>query len=266
MASSPSPRSKNSLEATLLYFSKYGFPLTSDELWFWQHFSKISKFKIRNLNSNLKFQISNWKLRKQREVISKKKWLIANRVGKQLSKIKFIEAIFVTGSLAMSNCTSDADIDLMIVTSPNTLWLTRPLVYLLLSSTRRKPQVTSAPDKICDNLYLDTYCLPLTTHNLYLAHEILQAKCLFDRGGIHRRFLEANAWVKNYLPIAYREILKTHPHPNPTTHNSQLTTILLYSINLLLFCLQYLYMRSKMTTERVGPGFAFFHPASSLPS
>lgn len=32
-------------------------------------------------------------------------------------------------------------------------------------------------------------------------------------------------------------------------------------LNLVFFVLQFLYMKSKMTTERVGLSYAFFHPA-----
>ena len=64
-------------------------------------------------------------LRQQREQFSKTKWLIARRVGEQLKKFPFIIAIFVTGALAMNNCPKDDDIDLMLVTYPNTLWITR---------------------------------------------------------------------------------------------------------------------------------------------
>ncbi|TSC84472.1 MAG: hypothetical protein G01um101416_1074 [Microgenomates group bacterium Gr01-1014_16] len=256
----PSNRSKTSLEATLLYFSKYNYPLISAELWFWQHQTSFSKLKIDKFIEHWTLNTEHSKTRKQRELISQQKWVIARGVGDKLRKIPFVEAIFVTGSLAMSNCTPNDDVDLMIITSPNTLWLTRLLVYLAIRHFRRKPNVLSAPDKICDNLYLDTYHLPLTTHNLYYAHEILQAKCIFDRGGTHRQFLLANPWVKTYLPVAYRESLR---HLSLT--NYQLTnqlTILLYPINLLLFWLQYLYMLPKMTTERVSLGSAFFHPAS----
>ena len=264
MASSPPSRSKNSLLETIQYFAKYDYPLTSEELWFWQHFTKISKFKIRNLNSNLKFKISNWKLRKRREIISKGKWLIAHRVGESLQKIPFIEAIFVTGSLAMNNCKSDADIDLMLITSPNSLWLTRLLVYLQIHSFRRHPHVTSAPDRVCDNLYLDIKNLELRIRNLYTAHEILQAKCIFDRSNIHQQFLTANSWVKSYLPIAYSESIKKFNNLDLTSNFKFQISNLLFPINFLLFILQYLYMKPKMTNEKVSLHSAFFHP--HLPS
>src|SRR3989344_5071296 len=93
-----------SLRKTLDYFAKYNYPLTADELWFWQHGTRISKFKIRNLNSNFKSQISNWQLRRQREKFSQVKWKIAKKVGESLRIFPTIAAVYVTGALAMNNC------------------------------------------------------------------------------------------------------------------------------------------------------------------
>ena len=141
-----------SLRKTLDYFAKYNYPLTADELWFWQHGTRISKFKIRNLNSNFKSQISNWQLRRQREKFSQVKWKIAKKVGESLRIFPTIAAVYVTGALAMNNCPKDDDIDIMIITSPNTLWVTRFFVNLFLWRYRRLPGQTSAPNKICPNL------------------------------------------------------------------------------------------------------------------
>lgn len=164
----------------------------------------------------------------------------------------------------MDNSPKHDDIDFMIITSPNTLWLTRLLVIVLLNKSRRPKQLPehSSPkvsDKICDNLYLDTNNLKINNKNLYTAHEILQAKCIFDRSGVHRRFLESNSWVKNYLPIAYRESLKKISKKLICNKKYAISNFL-YPVNLLLFWLQYLYMLPSMTTERVSLGYAFFHP------
>ena len=282
MASSSLPQLKNnSLANTLSYFARYDYPLTYTEIRRWS--SKPlplapSPGQRHEQSENLGegwgevqkkdgfYFLSGYQnpihLRKQRAKFSKPKWLIARRVGDKLSKIPFIQAIFVTGALAMNNCPADDDIDLMIITSPHTLWLTRLLVYLNIHSFRRKPGVKIAPGLICDNLYLDANSLRLTANNLYTAHEILQAKCIFDRGGTHYGFLTANSWAKDYLPVAYSESLKNLKFNNLDLISNLKFKIsnLLFPINLLLFWLQYLYMKPKMTTERVGLGYAFFHP------
>ncbi len=255
-----------SLSKTLSYFDKYDYPLTADELWYWQHSTSFSKIKILNLIKNCKLKIKNWKTRKQRERFSRKKWLIAKRVGEQLKKFPPIAAIFVTGALTMNNCPENDDIDLMIVTYPHTLWLTRffVVIYLKLLGIRRHPSTMNyellTNNQICDNLWLDTENLKLKTKNLYIAHEILQAKVLWDRSDIHNQFLTQNSWVKKYLPVAYRESLKIKNLNLIKNLKLKIKNWILWPINFLFFVPQYLYMKPKMTSEKVGPGFAFFHP------
>src|SRR3990172_3826464 len=228
MASSSLPQLKNnSLANTLSYFARYDYPLTYTKIRRWSSKSlplAPSPGQRHEQSENLGegwgevqkkdgfYFLSGYQnsihLRKQRAKFSKPKWLIARRVGDKLSKIPFIQAIFVTGALAMSNCPEDDDIDLMIIASPHTLWLARFLVHLSLGSLRRRPSLphTSplSSNKICDNLYLDTNNLIVHEHSIYTAHEILQAKCIFDRGGVHRQFLLSNSWVKKFLPVAYK--------------------------------------------------------------
>jgi hypothetical protein len=261
------------LNAVLSYSDNYSYPLTAQEVWFWQIQSTLSRPQVaKYLSSRSSFHgfyylhRSTVNVRASRVVSSASKWRKTQLTAKLLRFIPTIQAIFVTGSLAMSNSPPDDDIDLMIVTAPNTLWLTRLLVITVLTQKglRRPPYLPehSSPkvcDKICDNLYLDGDNLQLTTHNLYTAHEILQAKCIFERSNIHSQFLKTNSWVGDYLPIAYRQTLKSIPKP-PICNKQYAICNILWPINLLLFSLQYLYMLPRMTSERVSLGYAFFHP------
>lgn len=270
-----------SLADALGYSDQFDYPLTLGELWQWQITSSLSLSRIRSLLSRYPFHFRSFyylpgrrrlvELRAARLHSGQPKWVIARQVVASLARLPTISAIFVTGSLAMDNCPPDDDIDLMVITSPHTLWITRALVIIYLSFLRlRRPAGLpehSSPrvaDKICDNLYLDTRHLPLPIHNLYIAHELLQAKCLFDRASIRHNFLLANTWVGDYLPVAYKSQLAGLPSPI-TLHISYFINLFLYPINLVLFVLQYLYMRPKITSESIGLGFAFFHPRPPSP-
>ena len=147
-----------SLRNTLSYFDRYDYPLTLDEARFWQE--KPGSFLLRPQDAKGETLFSRKgkyyflpgrshivSLRQQREQFSKTKWLIARRVGEQLKKFPFIIAIFVTGALAMNNCPKDDDIDLMLVTYPNTLWITRFFVNLYLWRLRRFPAKPLLPTK-----------------------------------------------------------------------------------------------------------------------
>lgn len=260
---------------TQAYFNHFRYPLTPTETWFWQ---SESTFTHSQISQYLKRHPASFspRLRHQRQIYSKNKLNLASKVISGLSRIPTISAIFITGSLAMNNCPRYDDIDLMIVTNPNTLWLTRFIVilYLKFKHLRRNPNLPehSSPrvsDKICDNLYLDLNHLAIepSNHNeLFLSHEILQAKCIFDRGGVHQQFLTANSWTKKYLPIAYFESIKKFKNSHIELLNSnfkfQIVNYIFWPLNLLLFIVQYLYMLPHLTSEKISLGYAFFHPRS----
>jgi len=252
---------------TLRYFDKYDYPLTKKEILFWTspitHPSipslKLREGKTRGELFFLSGREKIIKLRTQREKYSLLKWGKAYQYASQLVKIPFVLAIFVTGSLAMNNCKKNDDIDFMVITDPNTLWIVRFLANIMFIKNRRYPHQKNASDKICINLWLDSRNLKVESRSLYHAHEILQAKCIFDHGGIQYNFLKQNSWVKEYLPNAYKRTFENLKIKNlKLIENCKLKIV-----NYILFVLQYLYMKSKMTTERVGLGFAFFHPNSS---
>ena len=258
---------------TLRYFDKFDYPLTKKELQYWLHTTlapgtpsyvgggqgvvyKDSYYFFKNRNYLVK-------LRQQREKYSLLKWGRAYEYAAKLAKLPFVLAIFITGSLAMNNCKKSDDIDFMVVTCPDTLWIARLISLLMFWNTRRLPGQKIAPDKVCLNLWLDIKNLKLKKSislikNLYVAHEILQAKCIFDRGGIQYQFLKQNVWVRGYLPNAYRLSLNNLKFKIYNLNSNLKFKIL----NYILFVLQYLYMKPKMTTEKVGLGFAFFHPKS----
>jgi len=143
-------------------------------------------------------------IRKQRENQGQKKLIIARRTTNWLKMIPTIKMIGVTGALAMNNAREDDDIDILIVTSKNRLWLTRFLVVLLteLVARRRHPNDKETRDKICLNMFLDEKCLgvPEKERDLFTAHEVCQLVPIYDRNGTYKKFLEKNLWVKKYLP------------------------------------------------------------------
>ena len=264
MASLRPRQLRNKILSTLAYFDKYDYPLTLSEVRYWAARRGFNPLRLRRIGLNpirgyyfLPGRSHIITLRQQREIYSRKKWQIAIQVGKKLSKFPSIAAVFVTGALAMNNCPQDDDIDLMMVTYPNTLWITRFFINLYLHRIRRFPRQSRAPDKVCPNLWLDTDHLFIPDHSLRTAHEILQAKVLWDRSEVHHQFLKQNPWVKEYLPVAYKGSI---PDRASASRDWILFDFLLWPINLFFFIVQYLYMKSKMTSERVGLGYAFFHP------
>ncbi len=137
-------------------------------------------------------------LRRQRQNFSRLKWPIARKAARVLSLIPSVKLVAVTGALAMNNSDKDDDIDLMIVTAKNRLWLTRlAALVLLFPWLRRQRRVNN---RICLNLWLDDSVLAIKRQDLYIAHELCQARPVFERNGAYQKFIAANLWYKKFLP------------------------------------------------------------------
>jgi len=271
---------------TLAYSRHFGLPLTPEKLHRWLISSRpISLARLRPYLPKL--TAPNRQLIEDRLFCSQKKLLTARRLARLLGLFPTIKLICATGSLAVDNAQQYDDLDIMVVTSADTLWLTRPLVifFLKILGLRRptslpehqSPQVS---DKVCDNLWLDetALALPGNKRNLYTAHEVLQARPLFDRGNTHARFISANPWTKNYLANAYlskvlpgtvaqANRLSAVPIPKSARSNSSQVEPLipprwnfLSLLNSLAFKLQYHYMKKKITRETITLHSAYFHP------
>lgn len=268
---------RQAVAQTLAYSRHFGLPLTPEKLHLWLISPRpISLARLRPYLPKLTAQ--NRRLIADRHLYTQKKLQTARRLARLLGLFPTIKLICATGSLAVDNAKQYDDLDIMVVTSANALWLTRPLIIFFLKILRlRRP--TSLPehrspivsDKICDNLWLDAtaLALPENKRNLYTAHEVLQAKPLFNRGGVYAAFIRANSWTKNHLANAYGEAVakrsSTHPRGGklllPGGRIGLLGRCNFWPIlNLLAFKLQYHYMKPKITRETITLHSAYFHP------
>jgi len=268
--------SKSSSFASLKYHDIFNYPLTSDEIKKWQ----VGKeFTISNLqfptNEKQNFHFINGrqniiKTRIQNEKYSKKKLKIAKEAAKTISRIPTVLFVGITGSLAMMNAKKDSDIDLLIITKSEMLWISRLLVYCLLvigDFSLRKPRVKNERDTLCLNMWLDETDLvwDKKDRNIYTAHEIAQVVPLVNKNKIYKRFLNINKWILNYWPnsvkirksnIEYRNKLEF----SKIKYLNIVSNFVLRASNLVSFKFQYWYMKNKITREVVTPTRAIFHP------
>lgn len=236
---------QNSILKTLAYADIFDYPLTAKEILYWlinpppkfkplqskpltllkplvprpchkklgSILLELEKQKIIENRNNFFFLKNRQKLvktRLAREKIGFSKIQKARKTALFLAKIPTIQMIALTGSLAMNNAKKESDIDLMIVTRSNTLWITRAIVVGILKLKGLYPQNKRIENQICTNIFLDQKYLsvPKQMRSLYTAHEVLQAKPLYDRGEIYKQYLKANKWTSSFLPNACRQKTK----------------------------------------------------------
>jgi hypothetical protein len=133
-------------------------------------------------------------LRRQREAFSLVLWEQAKRYGRLIAAVPFVRMVSITGSLAMNNVSdSHDDIDLLIVTAENRVWLARGLTILIVHLAR------TLGVELCPNYVIAEHKLELGEPSLFAAHEMAQ---LIPISGLdtYFRLLESNTWLVDYLP------------------------------------------------------------------
>ena len=181
-----------------------------------------------------------------------------------IKKIPWIQAVVVTGSVAMNNAKSSDDLDLLVICQPNTLWLVRPILLFLafLLGKKRGKRGNHKDNSWCFNIFLeiDGLKIPSSWRNIFNAYELMQAKFIYDRGGAEGKWLQDNKWVERVLPNYYvaRCVKLTHSYTNQPINRS--TNKLICWLNHLAFYLQYNYMKASITREKVSLHAAWFHP------
>lgn len=213
------------IRRVLEYFALFGYPPTLDEV---HRFLSVPfsieslAVKIRKFTASQAFETSEGI--EERFVLpsnelfferypSRRKTALAKLKGVNfylslLQRFPVIEFIGVSGSLAMLNGRGKDDIDLCIVTREGGLWtgrLTAVLLALLLGK-KRKRRVKYASDKVCLNLFFSRADLVIPKHkrNEYIAHELLQLRTMYDKGGVYDELLTRNSWVYDLFPNARR--------------------------------------------------------------
>lgn len=238
----------------VMYADIFDYPLTPSEAHFWTvHTQKTSKYIHINKRGIL------LEIRKKREEEALQKWQIANHVGNYLRWIPSIKLVGVTGGLSQNNTNKDDDIDFFIITASRTVWVTRFFATALLDffQVRRKPNEHRVENKICLNMFISEDVLAIHNQNLYTAHEILQMKPLWYRENVYWKFMQANLWVKEYLPNAFRL-------PEQRNQNNNIIFMLYILLFVILepffYFFQKVYMNKKLTSEQVTRDRIAFHP------
>ena len=145
----------------------------------------------------------------------------------------------------------------MIVTTSNSLWTSRLLVYglLLISGFKlRIPRNKNEKNRLCLNIWMDENDLIWREidRNVYTAHEMAQITPIVNKNKTYEKLLWKNKWILNYWPNAVK-ISNVSSFPD-----NRLSA--LSFLEKIAFKIQYLHMSRRITREIVTPTRALFHP------
>jgi len=225
------------IKKTLAFFDIFDYPLTDWEIYkyLWTKDSaqkSVHYGEIKNILNSAPVGIQQEEgfyflsgrselvaLRKQRQIIARKKYKRALRVIKILSIFPFIKMIAVCNTLAYDNVRDDSDIDLFIVTAKNKIWTARFYAILFLKIFHLRPTKKSKKDKICLNFFVSEGGLnlqPLTIENdVYFTYWLKQMAPVYD-DKVFNKLTKENVGIiqniNNSSPVGFFNKRKT-------THN-----------------------------------------------
>lgn len=202
---------KNNVLRTLLYYDIFSFPLNAEELFTFMPSNSVSKQMFTELITGLaadednlfglsegyfyvKPNINFINIRKEKEKISRKMWRAVGIMTHVIKRFPYVRCILVTGSLSKNNSDRSSDLDFMIITEKNRLWLSKMLLTLF-----KKIFLFNSYKYFCLNYYITNDKLEIEEKNLFTATEIAYVKASYNTG-LMEDFLRANLWVKDYFP------------------------------------------------------------------
>lgn len=248
---------KKAIQKTIDYAKNFNSEINQQEIIERLISNKIySKEEIKkNININSLVKVPNvWKKNK----ILKAK-VLANYLKKHFREIFFLG---ISGSVASGHPKKNDDIDLIIITKQNKLWLNRfkLRIFIFLNKIpHRRYGQKEIKDEFCFNLWLDEKALklPRKKQTLQSATDLIMVMPLINKYNIYEKFLLENGWSKKYLATGYYQKTK-----DIKLKKKKLEIKQNYSddlLNKVFFWPQYWYMRKKITLEVINPHQAFFH-------
>jgi len=260
-------RKKN--KASLVYHGLFDYPLSERELVRWTIGEKVEfgrEPEILEVDGYFGLDAGSVVKRKMREAVSREKMKVAKKAARVIGGLPSVKMVAVTGSLAMENASREADIDLMLVTSGGTLWVSRALVYFLLylgGHSVRRFGVKDERDKLCLNIWMDETSLEWEQKNIFTAHEVLAAKPLVNKDGTYERYIGSNRWALEYWQKGIKR--DTRYVKRDTSLTERILSAMLRVLEPVARLVQKRYMRDKVTHEKVGKRRAVFHPNDLSP-
>jgi hypothetical protein len=111
-----------------------------------------------------------------------------------LKQVPFVRAVFLTGSLSKHVMPHKGDIDFMIVTEFNRLWVCK----MILTGFRRIFLLNSKK-YFCINLMVTENAIHFPNHNYFNAVEIATTQVIWNTAAFVK-YQKENDWIYNYLP------------------------------------------------------------------
>lgn len=250
---------------TLVYADIFNYPLKINEIHKWLIGKKAT---LRQVEKALKGYQKYYFLQRRKNLIIQRRrkerqseiYLRKAKILCQILKIiPWIKLVGISGGLALNNAAKGDDIDLFIITAKNRLWICRILTLGLLSllgqRRKRREKRRKIAGKLCVNILLEEDRLAQINRDIFVAHEVLQMRVLWQKDGIYTKYLSDNSWAFKFLPNWLGNGTKNSHNTKCIIHNTFFDIF-----EKLAKRFQLKIMQEPKGMERIEDGALYFHP------
>jgi len=228
----------NSVEKAIMrviaFFDLFDHPLTAREVWNYIDVKGLSLREVwRFLEGGMKGIESRegfYFLRGRDEIVDIRKDRFnptcdkikkATRMAKIFSIFPWIKMVAVSNIIGSYNLRKDGDIDLLVVTKRNRIWVSRFFCVLIAMILRDRPKPGKEKDKTCLNFFISEDACDLKElrsqgEDIYLVFWVVGLVPVYNIDHTYEKFIKANEWIKHKLPNWRLKIqVKEYPRPKP---------------------------------------------------
>ena len=206
---------ERSILQVLTYFSPFSYPPTEQEV----HMFVSKKIKSSSLPHYFKILEENKQITSKKMSGEARYALNAGIFRGAPRKLKYGKSLFVeaqsylqvlrfipsvkylgiSGSLSMKYISGESDIDVFVITAPQTIWQTR--FALLVYKHLLKVFFPHIGKKLCFNLFFaeDGLCLRKNKQTEYIGHELLQLKTIINKQLTYESLKSENRWIVKFF-------------------------------------------------------------------
>lgn len=237
---------EQSIIKTLCWFSVFEYPITSFEIhkwllepkrpfdlsdvcrvletseWLKKYVWQKSGFFGLKLIDGKTVESDDWILKRQKGYLDTvKKMRVLKHVGIYFQLFGSVRMVSAVNSIAWSQTQPKSDIDLFVVTKPNSIWFTRfwmvlPFVILNARPMGQDSNLRSGKQVFCFSFFLSEDSLSMKQMQLddedyYLPLWIKSMIPILDRRQMLRKIRLENSWINKYIPNAqFRSVHVLH--------------------------------------------------------
>ncbi len=217
---------KKAIREVIVFFDLFNYPLTIFEIWKYlrikcdlddviameEDLSNDPIIESRKGFYFLQGSNINIDIRNKRYNYTHRKFKRAMRIARIFRFIPWIKMIAVVNIIGPHNLGDNSDIDFFVITQKKRIWLTRFLCVLITKILRLRPKPYNVRDKIClsffisENLFnlkefmLRENVLDSNGFDIYFVYWLAGLTPIYERGRVYKKFIQANGWIRSYLP------------------------------------------------------------------